>query len=126
MVQASNPYIDSSLKQARKLKQIIDKLAVWEAKKKKIIDSPDYAADMIGDFFNEQEDYPAQISFQQQIDQLIYGLTSFKIGHEDDEEWVPEDDYDKETFVKLKKENPDNGTLKETIKEIKKMSKQIK
>jgi hypothetical protein len=125
MEKMDNPYIDVSLKQARKLKQVIDKLAVWEAKKKKIIDSPDYAADMMGDFFNEQEDYPAQISLQQQIDQLIYGLTSFKIGHEDGEEWVPEDEIDKETFVKLKTATPDNATIKETIKEIKTMGKEL-
>ena len=56
MEKMDNPYIDVSLKQARKLKQVIDKLAVWEAKKKKIMDSPDYAANIIDDLFNEQED----------------------------------------------------------------------
>ena len=102
MEKMDNPYIDVSLKQARKLKQVIDKLAVWEAKKKKIMDSPDYAANIIDDLFNEQEDYPVQIEIQKQIDELIYTLTSFKIGHDEDEEWVPEDDIEKMTMMKLK------------------------
>ena len=101
-MEQSNPYIDASLKQARKLKQVIDKLAVWEAKKQNIMNSTDYAADVIGDFMKEQDDYPEQIKVQRQIDRLIYALTSFKIGHEDDEEWVPQDDTEEMTMVKLK------------------------
>ena len=106
------------------------------------MDSPEYAADVIGDFMKEQEDYPEQIKVQRQIDQLIYALTSFKIGHEDDEEWVPQEDTEEITMVKLKEEKrqpkpiqpiivkpafgtPDNETIKGTIKEIIKMAKEL-
>ena len=103
-MEQDNPYIDPALKQAQKLKKIIDKLAVWEARKQNIIDSPDYAANQIMSVWNESEDYPEQIEIQKQIDELIYTLTSFKIGHEDDDDWVPEDDTEKMTMIKLKED----------------------
>jgi hypothetical protein len=103
-MEKDNPYIDPALDQAHKLKQIIDKLAVWEARKQKTIESPDYAANKLMSVWNEGEELPEQIEIQKQIDELIYSLTSFKIGHEDDEDWVPEEGTDKITMVKLKKE----------------------
>ena len=103
-MEKNNPYIDAALKQSQNLKQIIDKLAVWEAKKQKTIESPDYADNKLMSFFNEAEEYPVQIELQKQINELIYSLTSFKIGHDDDEDWVPEEGTDKITMVKLKEE----------------------
>ena len=95
-----NPYIDKALKRTRKLKSIKDKLAVWEANKKKELDSTDYAANQITSFMNE-DDYPVQIDLQKQIDELIYSLTSFKINYDEDE-WVPEDDIEQKTMMRLK------------------------
>ena len=95
-----NPYIDKAMNRARKLKSIIDKLAVWEAHKQKEMDSTDYAANQITSFMNE-DDYPVQIDLQRQFDELIYSLTSFKINYDEDE-WVPEDDIEKMTMMRLK------------------------
>lgn len=95
-----NPFIDKALSQAKKLKQIIDRLAVYDAEKQKEMDSPDYAVDQLKSFMTE-EDYPDQIGLQKQIDELIYSLTSFKIGY-DNNDWVPEDDVDKMTMMKIK------------------------
>ena len=95
-----NPYTDRALVQAKKLKKVIDKLAVWEANKKKELDSTDYAADQIQTFMNE-DDYPVQIDLQKQIDELIYSLTSLKINYDEDE-WVPEDDIEQMTMMRLK------------------------
>ena len=95
-----NPYIDKALNRARKLKTIIDKLAIWEAKKKKELDSTDYAANQITSFMNE-DDYPVQIDLQRQIDELIYSLTSFKLNYDADE-WVPEDDVQQMTMMRLR------------------------
>ena len=97
--------MDKALNRARKLKSIIDKLAVWEANKQKEMDSTDYAANQITSFMNE-DDYPVQIDLQKQIDELIYSLTSFKINYDEDE-WVPEDDieqydYDETERIPLK------------------------
>ena len=95
-----NPYTDRALVQAKKLKKVIDKIAVWEANKKKALDSTDYAADRIKSFMNE-DDYPVQIDLQKQIDELIYSLTSLKINYDEDE-WVPEDDIEQMTMMRLK------------------------
>ena len=95
-----NPYIDQALNRAKKLKKLIDNLAVWEANKKKELDSTDYAADQITSFMNE-DDYPVQIDLQKQIDELIYSLTSLKINYDEDE-WVPEDDIEQMTMMRLK------------------------
>ena len=95
-----NPCINKALTRARKLKSIIDKLAVWEAHKQKEMDSSDYPANQITSFMNE-DDYPVQIDLQKQIDELIYSLTSFKINYDEDE-WVPEDDIEQKTMMRLK------------------------
>ena len=95
-----NPYIDQALNRAKKLKIILDKLAVWEANKQKELDSTDYAADRIKSFVNE-DDYPVQFDLQKQIDELIYSLTSLKINYDEDE-WVPEDDVQQMTVMRLK------------------------
>ena len=95
-----NPYTDRALVQAKKLTKVIDKLAIWEANKQKSLDSTDYAADQIQTFMNE-EDYPVQIDLQKQIDELIYSLTSLKINYDEDE-WVPEDDIEQMTMMRLK------------------------
>ena len=95
-----NPYIDKALNRARKLKSIIDNLAVWESNKQKKMDSTDYAANQITSFMNE-DDYPVQIDLQRQFDELIYSLTSFKKNYDEDE-WVPEDDVQQMTMMRLK------------------------
>ena len=45
--------------------------------------------------------HPVQIDLQKQIDELIYSLTSFKINYDEDE-WVPEDDIEQKTMMRLK------------------------
>jgi hypothetical protein len=48
-----------------------------------------------------EDDYPVQIDLQKQIDELIYSLTSLKINYDEDA-WVPEDDIEKMTMMRLK------------------------
>ena len=48
-----------------------------------------------------EDDYPVQIDLQKQIDELIYSLTSLKINYDEDE-WVPEDDVQQMTVMRLK------------------------
>ena len=102
------------------LKKIIEKLIAYEAEKDKIKSSTNYPADQVADFMADdntvvkeiiglagqliqEQDNPMvdEVEFLKSIDELIYLLTHYQINYDDDD-WVPDDDFEEKTFLKLK------------------------
>ena len=115
-----NPYVGKAILSANQLRKIIEKIIAYEAEKNKITSSTDYAADQVADFMSDdstvvkeiiglagqliqEQDNPIadEVELLKSIDELIYLLTHYQIEYDDDD-WIPDDDFDEKTFLKLK------------------------
>lgn len=97
---ASNPYIKPAILTTRKLQLIIRKLVEREKDLKDAVNSTDYPAQVVKQFFKKEEvELEDETQLLAIVDQLLYRLYDYD---RDSDAWHDEQNFDQRTQLKLK------------------------
>ena len=95
-----NPYLEKSIAATKKLQVIITRMVEFEKDIQDHVDSPDYPAEKLADFMEEQEKpYTDETQLLSMVNDLLYRLMDYQ---RNKEKWYDEEDIEQKTVMKLK------------------------
>ena len=95
-----NPYLEKSVATTKKLQVIITRMVEFEKDIQDYVDSPDYPAEKLAQFMDEQENpYTEETQLLAMVNDLLYRLMDYQ---RNKEKWYDEEDIEQKTVMKLK------------------------
>ena len=95
-----NPYLEKSIAATKKLQVIINRMVEFEKDIQDYVDSPDYPAEKLAQFMDEQENpYTEETRLLAMVNDLLYRLMDYQ---RNKEKWYDEEDIEQKTVMKLK------------------------
>ena len=104
-----NPYLAKSVATTKKLQVIITRMVEFEKDIQDYVDSPDYPAEKLAQFMDEQENpYTEETRLLAMVNDLLYRLMDYQ---RNKEKWHDEEDIEQKTVMKLKEVVTGNARL---------------
>ena len=104
-----NPYLPKAISATKKLQLLINKMVEFEKDRQDYVDSPDYPAEKLAQFMEEQDNpHTEETQLLAMVNDLLYRLMDYQ---RDEDKWHDEEDVQQKSVLKLKEIVVENARL---------------